>query len=95
MVQLNHYRKEVSNASTWNLSSVRDSRIADVEQRRPMNFESFDRAIQRTTARSIDNLSTNIDNQLSEVQRRHQERLALLQKQYLDEQQQIKELLGE
>lgn len=59
-----------------------------------MNFEAFDRAIQQTTTRSIDNLSANIDNQLSEVQRRHQERLKKLKEQQEKEQQRINELLG-
>lgn len=46
-----------------------------------MNLETFDRAIQQTAARSFDNLSANIDNQLSEVQRRHQARLDKLRQQ--------------
>lgn len=58
-----------------------------------MNFEAFDRAIQSTTARTIDNLSANIGNQLSEVQRQHQERLKQLREQQAKEEQKINDLL--
>jgi len=55
-----------------------------------MNLSSFDRAA-NAAGKPVEDLTQTLDSQLNAVARKHQERLAALQQQYLDEQQKILE----
>ena len=55
------------------------------------NLSAFDRTAQ-TLGAPAEAAADSLDNLLNAAQRRHQERLAKLQAEYLDEQQQIRQL---